>query len=119
MFSTRRACPSCGRGFAEPDPRLFSFNSKHGWCAGCFGTGLAIADFSEEQTGEEIWWNEWFERRGRPPAQSALGPALNPVALNVRFRERSIAALAHEPIAGVRKFFKRPEAFHARGRDRA
>jgi excinuclease ABC subunit A len=27
------------------------------------------------------------------------------VALNVRFRERSIAALAHEPIAAVRKFF--------------
>src|SRR5262249_30060611 len=30
VFSTKRACPSCGRSFAEPDPRLFSFNSKHG-----------------------------------------------------------------------------------------
>ncbi len=36
MFSTRRACPSCGRSFAEPDPRMFSFNSKHGWCTSCF-----------------------------------------------------------------------------------
>ncbi|HET8761435.1 MAG TPA: excinuclease ABC subunit UvrA, partial [Nitrospiria bacterium] len=32
LFSTRRACPRCGRSFAELDPRLFSFNSKHGWC---------------------------------------------------------------------------------------
>ncbi|HSN72262.1 MAG TPA: excinuclease ABC subunit UvrA, partial [Steroidobacteraceae bacterium] len=28
VFSTRRACPSCGTSFAELDPRLFSFNSK-------------------------------------------------------------------------------------------
>jgi excinuclease ABC subunit A len=32
VFSTRRACPACARSFAEPDPRLFSYNSKHGWC---------------------------------------------------------------------------------------
>src|SRR5690606_1613237 len=32
IFSTRRACPSCARSFADLDPRLFSFNSKHGWC---------------------------------------------------------------------------------------
>ncbi|TMH48792.1 MAG: excinuclease ABC subunit A, partial [Betaproteobacteria bacterium] len=40
VFSTKRACPSCGRSFAELDPRLFSFNSKHGWCPECYGTGL-------------------------------------------------------------------------------
>ncbi len=28
VFSTRRACPRCGRSFAELDPRLFSFNSQ-------------------------------------------------------------------------------------------
>ncbi|MGH8704460.1 MAG: excinuclease ABC subunit UvrA, partial [Burkholderiales bacterium] len=38
-FSTKRACPSCGRSFAELDPRLFSYNSRHGWCPGCYGTG--------------------------------------------------------------------------------
>ncbi|MDT8272983.1 MAG: PfkB family carbohydrate kinase, partial [Desulfomonilia bacterium] len=32
IFSTLRACSGCGRSFEEPDPRLFSFNSKHGWC---------------------------------------------------------------------------------------
>ncbi len=39
-LSTRRACPSCGEGFPELDPRLFSYNSAQGWCTGCFGTGL-------------------------------------------------------------------------------
>jgi excinuclease ABC subunit A len=40
-FSTRRACPSCGRSFAEPDPRLFSYNSKHGWCAAATAPGCS------------------------------------------------------------------------------
>ena len=59
FFSTLQSCPRCSRSFGELDPRLFSFNSKHGWCPECFGTGLQISGFDEEQTGEEIWWNEW------------------------------------------------------------
>ena len=30
-----RACPSCQRSFAELDPRLFSYTSRHGWCTDC------------------------------------------------------------------------------------
>ncbi|MFP4565185.1 MAG: excinuclease ABC subunit UvrA [Spirochaetaceae bacterium] len=41
VYSTERSCPVCGRGFQELDPRLFSFNSRHGWCPECKGTGLA------------------------------------------------------------------------------
>src|SRR5690606_35171031 len=29
-FSIKRACPGCGTSFPEPDPRMFSYNSKHG-----------------------------------------------------------------------------------------
>ena len=104
VFSTRRACPSCGRSFAEPDPRLFSYNSKHGWCVDCFGTGVAIKGFDEEQTGEEIWWNEWFEGEATACA-SCDGQRLNPEALGVRFRGRSIAALAALPVDDARGFF--------------
>jgi excinuclease ABC subunit A len=104
VFSTKRACPSCGRSFSELDPRLFSFNSKHGWCEGCYGTGVEMPGFDEEQTGEEIWWNEWYEHD--PQACSACnGQRLSPVALNVRFRERSIAALTAEPVAAAAEFF--------------
>ena len=35
VFSTKRACPSCGTSFPELDPRLFSYNSRHGWCSAC------------------------------------------------------------------------------------
>ncbi|MFZ4626397.1 MAG: excinuclease ABC subunit A, partial [Rhodoferax sp.] len=39
VFSTLRACPLCSTSYAELDPRLFSYNSKHGWCPDCVGTG--------------------------------------------------------------------------------
>ncbi len=104
VFSTKRACPSCSRSFPEPDPRLFSYNSKHGWCEACYGTGVAIKGFDAEQTGEEIWWNEWFEGEATACADCA-GQRLNPVALNVRFRDRSIAALAALPVDGARRLF--------------
>jgi excinuclease ABC subunit A len=61
IFSVKRACPSCGTSFPELDPRLFSYNSRHGWCTACYGTGLRMSGFDEEQTGEEIWWNDWYE----------------------------------------------------------
>ena len=104
VFSTRRACPSCGRSFAEPDPRLFSYNSKHGWCVRCYGTGAAIKGFDEEQTGEEIWWNEWFEGETRA-CPACDGQRLNPTALNVLFRDQSIAGLSAQPVDAARRFF--------------
>ncbi|MDD2879437.1 MAG: excinuclease ABC subunit UvrA [Rhodoferax sp.] len=41
-FSTLRACPLCHTSYAELDPRLFSYNSKHGWCPDCVGTGVKL-----------------------------------------------------------------------------
>jgi excinuclease ABC subunit A len=106
VFSTRRACPSCGRSFAELDPRLFSFNSRHGWCESCYGTGVEMAGFDAEQSGEELWWNEWYAHT--PVACPAChGQRLNAVALNVRFRERSIAALAAAAVSSSAQFFAR------------
>ncbi len=105
VFSTRRACPSCARSFAEPDPRLFSYNSKHGWCEDCFGTGLQISGFDEEQSGEEIWWNDWFEGEASA-CETCAGQRLNAVARNVRFKGRSIAELSALPVAETLEFFE-------------
>ncbi len=96
LFSTRRACPSCGDSFDELDPRLFSYNSKHGWCATCFGTGEIIPSFTEEQTGEEeVWLETPDDKDEQPPARiccpSCDGHRLNPTALAVRLEGRSIA----------------------------
>ena len=43
VFSTTRACPICATSYPELDPRLFSYNSKHGWCPDCVGTGVALS----------------------------------------------------------------------------
>jgi excinuclease ABC subunit A len=92
VFSTKRACPNCGTGFPELDPRLFSFNSKHGWCKGCFGTGLQLPQFDAEQSGEESMWREDPDAPPETCGQCA-GQRLNPIALKVLFRGQSIAAL--------------------------
>ncbi len=106
LFSVRRACPRCQRSFAELDPRLFSFNSKHGWCKRCYGTGIVLAGFDEEQTGEEIWWNEWWEGEERP-CPACRGQRLRSEALAVRFRGRSISELAALSVQAAERFFTR------------
>ncbi len=110
VFSTKRACPNCGTGFPELDPRLFSFNSRHGWCTGCFGTGLQLEQFDAEQSGEESAWRDAGGTEGdSKPGVCAdcAGHRLNPVALHVLFRDQSIAALTNLPVrdfsAGLQK----------------
>ncbi|HDZ09251.1 excinuclease ABC subunit UvrA [Pseudohongiella sp.] len=93
LFSTRRACPSCGDSFDDLDPRLFSFNSRHGWCKSCFGTGEVIAQFDEEQTGEETTWLESAQEHAGKTCQKCKGSRLNPTALAVRFQQWNIADL--------------------------
>jgi excinuclease ABC subunit A len=101
IFSTRRACPSCGTSFSELDPRLFSFNSPHGWCESCYGTGLKISGFDAEQSGEEIWWNDWYEGDAADCA-ACDGQRLNAVARSVRFRGEAIAAVTKRSVADMR-----------------
>ncbi len=108
VFSTKRACPSCARSFAELDPRLFSFNSKHGWCATCYGTGMKLAgiewDEEREKTGTEDHvldsWLEWLEVDEACPA--CEGRRLNPEALAVRYHDRSIADLVALSVGKIR-----------------
>jgi len=95
VYSTKRACPNCGTGFPELDPRLFSFNSRHGWCKTCFGTGLQLEEFDAEQSGEE---SKWREDAASVQCPDCAGRRLNPVALHVLFRDRSIAALTDLPV---------------------
>jgi len=110
VFSTRRACPSCGTSFPELDPRLFSYNSKHGWCEACYGTGLKIDQVGWEEarsrTGTEDHvldsWIDWLEVD--EPCPSCDGKRLNPTALNVRFQDRSIAQLTAQPVEGLERF---------------
>jgi excinuclease ABC subunit A len=105
LFSTQRACPGCGTGFDELDPRLFSYNSKHGWCTTCFGTGNLITGFDEEQTGEEKTWQPEDDDTLEITCPDCNGQRLNPTALAVRFRDRSIADLASLPVDSAEHWF--------------
>ena len=110
LFSTKRSCPSCGKGFDELDPRLFSYNSKQGWCTSCYGTGQKIKGFDEEQTGEEGQWNT--QENDESGVQSVTcnscdGTRLNPIARAVKFKGVSITDIAAFTIDEAASWFKK------------
>jgi len=107
-FSTHRTCPDCGRGFEEPDPRLFSYNSRHGWCPSCYGTGTVLTGFDEEQSGEE---GEWLDAPDADEGEPELcpdceGARLNDGALAVYFHDWNIADYAAAPVNEAIGIFK-------------
>ena len=106
IHSSRRACPDCGRGFAEPDPRLLSFNSPQGWCVECHGTGLALGDFSAEQTGEETQWLE-TDGAAAPLCPACRGARLNPVARHLRLGGLALSELTALNVDALGKFCAR------------
>ncbi len=111
IFSTKRACRSCGRSFTELDPRLFSYNSRHGWCMQCVGTGLQLKDVGwdteRSRTGAEDHvldsWIEWLEVD--EPCPACHGNRLNPEALAVSWRGKSIAGYGGEPVDALKSLF--------------
>ena len=104
VFSTERACPSCGTSYPELDPRLFSYNSKHGWCPDCVGTGLeltreqrTVLDDSpqDEHKGREQTFAEPdIEDVEDAACSTCHGARLNPIARAVQLRGQSIADLS-------------------------
>jgi excinuclease ABC subunit A len=112
IYSINRACPSCARSFPELDPRLFSFNSKHGWCPACYGTGLRIDevgwDEERRRTGAEDRvldsWLEWLEVE--EPCPECHGRRLNRTALAVRFRSYTIATLTRMSVSALGHFVR-------------
>ena len=107
VFSTKRACPSCGTSYPELDPRMFSYNSKHGWCTTCVGTGLALTreqrkafdDSVPDDTSkgrEQSFPSEELDLEGMvdAPCPDCHGTRLNPASRQVTFDAHSIAAIA-------------------------
>ncbi|MDR0458358.1 MAG: excinuclease ABC subunit A, partial [Burkholderiaceae bacterium] len=108
-FSTLRACPVCGASYAELDPRLFSYNSKHGWCPECVGTGIRLTR-EQRRALDDTQIDKDGDARGRERsfaepelelddvAENTICPAcngtrLNPVARAVRLESAGIPPL--------------------------
>ena len=102
LYSTARACPGCGRSFDELDPRLFSYNSRHGWCPSCYGTGRMLRGFEESETGEEAYWSQSTDEPVRE-CRACAGRRLRPEALAVRYRSRDIAEFSALDVGTARK----------------
>ncbi|MBM3368282.1 MAG: ATP-binding cassette domain-containing protein, partial [Betaproteobacteria bacterium] len=89
------------------DPRLFSYNSRHGWCAACYGTGIRIDevkwDDERAKTGTEDHvldsWIDWLELD--EPCPECEGRRLNPEALAVTWKGKTIADYGGLPIASL------------------
>ena len=106
LFSTKRACPSCGTSFAELDPRLFSFNSKMGWCTGCLGTGVKFTpkdDKNRDLTSLAVDPNA-DELDESQSCTSCNGDRLNPTALAVILKNHSIAQMTSMPVIDTVKW---------------
>ncbi|RLK46850.1 excinuclease ABC subunit A [Alkalispirillum mobile] len=106
-LSTERACPSCQRSFDEPDPRLFSYNSPHGWCHTCYGTGEVLEGFSDEDTGKEHHWRETeSDEDALPvPCPTCDGARLNAEARAVTFQDRTLPGLSALTVHEARAWF--------------
>ena len=89
-YSVARSCGVCGQSFPEPDPRLFSFNSRYGWCPDCKGAGRFIPELRDEDSGEETPWLTDANAR-RPDCPGCGGGRLRAEALSVRFHDHTIA----------------------------
>ncbi len=95
VFSTKRACPVCSTSYVELDPRLFSYNGKHGWCPDCVGTGVrltreqrkALDDSVKDDNGgrEQTFAEADVEGLADDACPSCQGTRLNAVARSVRF----------------------------------
>jgi excinuclease ABC subunit A len=116
VFSTQRACPVCATSYAELDPRLFSYNSKHGWCPDCVGTGvklskdqrkvlddsvLADKEKGREQTFAEPDVEDLDASTACPTCQ---GTRLNATARAVKFAGVGITDIAALSVSDVRRW---------------
>ena len=103
LYSISRSCPGCRRSFDELDPRLFSYNSKHGWCGACLGTGTLLSA-DQKQSLLESHFDEPRDTETRL-CPNCLGHRLNPEALAVRFKNKSIADYTVLPVSKALAIF--------------
>jgi len=115
VFSTKRACPVCATSYVELDPRLFSYNSKHGWCPDCVGTGVALTkdqrkvfddSVKDDDTSgrEQTFAEPDIEDLVDAPCATCSGTRLNATARAVRFNGVGIADIAALSVTDVRQW---------------
>ena len=114
-YSTRRACPQCDTSYAELDPRLFSYNSKHGWCPDCVGTGIALSKAQraamddsvqdpKERGREQSFAEPELEDPSDQACKTCAGSRLNATARAVKFAGVGITDLASMSVIQIHQW---------------
>jgi excinuclease ABC subunit A len=117
VYSTKRACPVCDTSYAELDPRLFSYNSKHGWCPDCVGTGVKL-NKDQRQVLDDSVRDDKDQNKGReqtfvePDVDDLVdvacptcdGTRLNATARAVKFAGVGITDIARLSVTEIRKW---------------
>jgi excinuclease ABC subunit A len=130
VFSTKRACPQCGTSYPEPDPRMFSYNSKHGWCVSCVGTGLTLTREQRKAFDDSVRDDDNKGREqsfpseepevegvdGDQPCTDCGGTRLNAVARAITFDSHTITGVAQWSVGEARRWV---EGLQLEGRDAA
>jgi excinuclease ABC subunit A len=113
VFSTKRACPVCSTSYNELDPRLFSYNSKHGWCKDCVGTGVKLTKEQRKAFDDSV---QDDDNKGREQSfaepevddvtdaacATCHGTRLNATARAVKFHGVGITDIAQLSVRDVR-----------------
>ncbi|MES2243337.1 MAG: excinuclease ABC subunit UvrA [Pseudomonadota bacterium] len=113
--STKRACPVCATSYPELDPRLFSYNSKHGWCPDCVGTGVRLTREQRKVFDDSVRDDD---NKGREQSfveadvdevldavcPTCAGSRLNAQARAVKFAGVGIADIAALSVTDVRRW---------------
>ncbi len=120
-FSTKRACPVCATSYAELDPRLFSYNSKHGWCPDCVGTGVRLTkdqrklfddsvpannEKGREKGREQTFAEPEVEDLADTACPGCHGTRLNATARAVQFAGVGITSIAALSVTDVRRWIE-------------
>ena len=116
-FSTKRACPVCATSYAELDPRLFSYNSKHGWCPDCVGTGVKLTkdqrkvfddsvQDDKEKGREQTFAEPEVEDLQDTACPTCHGTRLNATARAVKFAGVGITDIAALSVTDVRRWIE-------------
>ncbi|CAN7604068.1 excinuclease ABC subunit UvrA [Acidovorax sp. LjRoot194] len=114
-YSTKRACPVCATSYAELDPRLFSYNSKHGWCPDCVGTGVKLTkeqrkvfddsvQDDKEKGREQTFAEPEVEDLQDTACATCHGTRLNATARAVKFAGVGITDIAAMSVTDVRRW---------------
>lgn len=113
VASTRMSCPETGQSFEELDPRMFSYNSPHGWCPNCRGFGEVYVKptWNDDKDAESVLDAELREERRRNWAEEdelkvcevCNGGRLNEIALNVHVSGFTIDQIAKLSVSDARK----------------